>query len=303
MLSWREFSDWAKVRPATLRLADALGRGRRRLCLLDHVAPPAPAPCRPRLDDWDRHELAAAWLGHGTALLRIAGMNVLTDSVFSNRVGLDLGLVTGGPRRLVAPAISMCELPPIDLVLVSHAHFDHLDRPSLGRLPKRVPILTSRHNSDLIADLGFRSVQELNWGESAQVDELTVTAWPVIHWGARTFNDLHRGYCAFLIEGGGRRVLFGGDTAYGQHFKDMGGVDLAILGIGAYDPYVQAHATPEQAWKMADDMRAESVLPMHHGTFRLSHEPTGEPIERFQEAAGGDESRIALRRIGEMFVA
>ncbi len=300
-VSWRRCSDWAKVRPVTLRLADSLGRGRGRLCLLNRVNPPARAPHHPDLSRWTHHELAAAWIGHATLLLRIGGRTVLTDPVFSSRVGLDLGLITGGPRRLVRPALQLHELPPIDLVLVTHAHFDHLDRPTLARLQKHVPILTSTRNADLIADLGFASVRELHWGETARLNGLSVTALPVDHWGARTFHDTHRGYCGFLIEGGCRRVLFGGDTAYGHHFCGLGGVDLAILGIGAYDPYIQAHATPEQAWAMADDAGADHVLPMHHGTFRLSHEPQAEPIERFRRAAGTHGERIALTEIGQLW--
>lgn len=299
MVTWRQFSDWAKARPAALQLAESLGRGRRRLCILDHVAPPVPARHHPRLTGWGQHELAAAWIGHSTILMRIGGMNILTDPVFSNRVGLDLGVITGGPRRLIAPAMRIEQLPPIDLVLVSHAHFDHLDRPSLARLPRTVPVITSEHNSDLIVDLGFPSVTELAWGRSKQVGNLRVTAWPVRHWGARTFHDTHRGFCAFLIEAGRHRVLFGGDTAYGDHFTPLRRVELAILGIAAYDPYIAAHCTPEQAWTMADHMRAEHVLPMHHSTFRLSHEPMDEPIIRFQEAAGPRLDRIVLTHVGQ----
>lgn len=301
MLDWRQITDWAKKRPVALQLADALGRGRRRFCVLDRISSPASAPYRPDLSGWDQQELAAVWIGHGTVLLRIGGMTVLTDPVFSSRVGLDLGLMTGGPRRLVAPALQIAELPAIDLVLVSHAHFDHLDRPSLDGLPRQVPVITSEHNADLIADLGFL-VQELRWGQSAQVGELKVTAWPVRHWGARTFYDIHRGFCAFLIESSRHRILFGGDSAFGEHFRDVGGVDLAVLGIGAYDPYIQAHSTPEQTWAMADHARAENILPIHHHTFRLSHEPTDEPIARFHDGAGSRNDRIALWQIGQTWI-
>src|SRR6185369_15865072 len=117
-------------------------------------------------------------------------------------------------------------------------------------------------------------------------------AQKVQHWGARTFYDHHRGFNAYLIEGDGKRILYGGDTAYHTGFKGIGKVDLAIFGIGAYDPYIQAHATPEQAWDMANHVRAERLLPMHHSTFRLSHEPMGEPIQRLLDAAGKDPERI-----------
>jgi L-ascorbate metabolism protein UlaG (beta-lactamase superfamily) len=300
--SWRTFANWAKHRPLTLRLADWLGRGRGRFRWLDLLnAPPRP-PKTPRLDCWHSHELAAVWIGHATVLLRIGQKTILTDPVLSNRIGVGLGLMTGGPRRQVAPALSIRQLPPIDLILVSHAHFDHLDRPTLQRLPKNIPVVTSRHTHDLIRDLGFNKIVEMHWGQRLRVSrQLELIAQRIEHWGARTFFDRHRGFNAYLIQSPRHRVLYGGDTAYHEHFKTIGKVDLAILGIGGYDPYIQAHATPEQAWRMVDHVRADWVLPMHHSTFRLSHEPMAEPLERLLDAAGNDASRIIIRQIGDMW--
>lgn len=299
-MSWRRYTDWAKERPLTLQLADALGRGRGRMRMFDSLYPPRKPRFKPDLRNWNKHTLAAVWIGHATILMRIGGMNIITDPVMSNRVGIGLGLMTGGPRRFYAPALNVPELPKLDLILSSHAHFDHLDRPTLARLDKKVPIVAAHHTSDLVRDLGFRKIRELRWGESFSLRGLTITAQPVKHWGARTIYDKHRGFNAYVLESQKRRILFGGDTAYGEHFRDVGKVDLAILGIGAYNPYLAAHATPEQAWQMADHVRADFVLPMHHNTFRLSHEPMHEPIQRFVEGAP-DENRIALRAIGQMF--
>jgi L-ascorbate metabolism protein UlaG (beta-lactamase superfamily) len=302
-VTWRRYSNWAKYRPLALRLADRLGRGRGRLRLLDRLNPPAPSRLRPNLRNWREHDLSAVWIGHASVLLRVEGMNILTDPVFSNRVGVGLGVITGGPQRFVQPAMSLRHLPPLDLILISHAHFDHLDRPTLQRLPKHVPVIAAHHTRDLITDLGFTSVSELRWGESLQLSRLRVTAREVTHWGARTFYDDHRGFNAYLLEGPRRRVLYGGDTAYHELFRDIRPVDLAIFGIGAYDPYIQAHATPEQAWEMVDHVRARFVLPMHHSTFRLSFEPMEEPMERLLEAAGREESRIIIREIGQTWVS
>lgn len=299
-MSWRRYADWAKERPLTLVLADFLGRGRGRMRMLDSLHPPRKPKLTPDLRDWEKHDLAAAWIGHATVLLRIGGMNIITDPVMSSRVGIGLGLMTGGPRRFYAPAVSVRQLPKLDLILSSHAHFDHLDRPTLAKLNKNVPIVAAHHTSDLIKDLGFRRIRELRWGESFKLHNLTITAQQVRHWGARTVYDKHRGFNAYAIDAGKRRVLFGGDTAFGDHFRDVGKVDLAILGIGAYNPYVAAHATPEQAWEMADHVRADSVLPMHHSTFRLSYEPMHEPIERF--LAGGMNDRVAVKEIGGMWI-
>jgi len=296
-VSWRHITDWAKQWPPTLCLADWLGRGRGRLRFLDHLQT-APAPRRPDMTNWQQHELAAVWIGHATVLLRIGGATILTDPVFSIRIGLGFGLFTAGPRRFYAPALDLHHLPPLDLIIVSHAHFDHLDRPTLARLPKRTPLITSRRNADLIRDLGFRSITEMRWGQSVQLGSLRVTSQRIEHWGARTFHDPQRGYGAFLIEAGGQRVFYGADTGHCNYLREVGKVDLAIFGIGGYDPYIQAHATPEQAWDMANQMRADYLLPVHHSTFRLSYEPMDEPMERMMAAAGSDDDRIVIREIG-----
>ena len=167
MARWKRYADWAKYRPLALRLADRLGRSRGRLAVLNHVNPPAPAPCKPELSRWSDHDLAAAWLGHATVLLRIGGMTVLTDPVLSNRVGVGLGLVTGGPKRLVAPALSVRELPPIDLILISHAHYDHLDRPTLARLPSASLWSRRRTRATCSPTWGSETLHELG---AARVD-------------------------------------------------------------------------------------------------------------------------------------
>ncbi len=280
-----------------------MGKGRGRTRFLDHLNAPPPSPLKPDLANWQNQTLAATWLGHATVLLRIGDMTVLTDPVLLNRVGIGLGLITGGPRRHVAPALSIRELPPIDLLLLSHAHFDHLDRPTLVKLNKNIPVITAAHTHDLIRDLGFRQITQLRWGESTTVKNLKITAQKVRHWGARTFYDSHRGYNAYLIESSNKRVLYGGDTAYQDYFKDIPKVDLAILGIGGYNPYLASHATPEEAWTMANDLSADYLLPMHHSTFRLSHEPTSEPIERLLTTAGKNTDRIIFTKIGAQWSA
>ena len=286
--------------PRALAVADWLGRGRGRYRYLDHLlAHPAAAPHHPDFSNWEKSPLAAAWIGHATVLLRIGGKTILTDPVMGSRVGLGLGLATAGPSRLVAPALRLAELPKVDLILISHAHFDHLDRPTLARLPKTIPVITSAHTRDLIDDLGFKSVTELKWGERTQIDNLVIRAWEVRHWGARTHLDQHRTACSFLLEADGKRILFGGDTAFGRHFASAGKINLAVLGIGAYDPWEAGHATPEQAWLMADQMGADFVLPMHHSTFRLSHEPMSEPIARLFGATGREWNRVIAREIGQ----
>ena len=297
--TWRYFTDWAKRKDFALKVADRLGRGRGRLRFLDRMCSPDRPVHRPTLDGWADRSLSAVWIGHATVLLRVGGKTILTDPVMSLRVGLGLGLATAGPLRLVRPALTVRELPPIDLILLSHAHFDHLDKPTLSRMSKRTPVITAAHTTDLIADLGFHSVRELAWGQSIEFDGLKISATPVKHWGARTFLDTHRGFNAYLIESADHRVLYGGDTAYHDGFRDIGAVDLAILGIGAYDPYVAAHATPEQAWEMANHVQARHLLPIHHSTFRLSYEPIDEPLKRLIAAAGAESHRLVGTAIGQ----
>jgi len=297
-LNWRQLTDRIKRNQTLLKLGDLLGRGRGQLRWLDELNPPPPARIKPDLSDWEQRELSAVWIGHATVLLRIAGMTILTDPVFANRIGLGLWLGTLGTRRYVAAALKPSELPKIDLLLQSHVHFDHLDRQSLAMLPRPIEVVTAPKTSDLLKDLGYRPITELAWDQQVRVKNVTITARRVVHWGARTFLDRHRGYNAYLIEGAGRRILFGGDTAMQDRFNDIGGVDLAILGIAAYDPYIAAHATPEQAWEMAQQMGARALLPIHHSTFRLSHEAMDEPMKRMLAAAGDQADRIVIREPG-----
>ena len=306
LANWKRYADAVKHRPAMLRVADRLGRGKGRGRLLDRLTKVPPAPLTPDLSDWESRDLAAAWVGHSTVLLRIGGATVLTDPVFSRRVGIGLGLLTAGPARFYQPALRLKDLPPLDLILLSHGHFDHLDRPTLARLARRdrnVPVVTASKTADLVDDLGFRSITELAWGESWAGDLLKVTAVEVGHWGARTFYDTYRGYNGYLLEEqpfreGARRVFFPGDTADHRGFEAVAPVDLAVMPIGAYDPWVASHATPEQAWRMANEAGARFVLPVHHSTFRLSKEPMDEPISRFMAAAEGEEDRVVVQQIG-----
>ena len=306
LLNWRRGADAAKRRPAMLLLADKLGREVGRTRFLDDLIPP-PASKRPDLSRWHEHELAACWIGHATLLLRVGGRTVLTDPVFSSRVGMGLVFATVGPKRFQAPALSIDELPQIDLILSSHAHFDHLDRPSLWRIARRfgdVPVICASGTRDLINDLGFRDVRELQLGEATEAAGVDVTAIPVKHWGPRVFYDNWRGYCAYRLDRAGHRVIFGGDSAMTDSFRDAGPCDLMAVGIGAYDPFVASHATPEQAWRMAGDAGARFVLPMHHSTLRLSREPVDEPIRRLLSVAAseGGLNRVVAREVGDVWV-
>ncbi len=265
----------------------------------ERYAPIAPAPHRPQPATWSNETLTAAWLGHATVLINFYGVWILTDPALMRRVGVRVpGVTTLGPRRLVAPALGVRELPRIDLVLLSHAHMDHTDLPTLRRLPRRTRIVVQTGNRDLVAR--FTHVTELGWNERADVSGVRVTSVETRHWGARTLNDTWRGYGGYLIERNGRAILFGGDTADTRAFaRGRAAVDLAIMPIGAYDPYIAVHANPEQAWRMTNEAGARFMLPIHHRTFKLSREPVDEPVTRLLRAAGSERRRIALTEIGE----
>lgn len=266
------------------------------------ILPPSAIPVPGR---WSERGVHAAWLGHSTVLLQIDGFTILTDPVFSDRAGLQLGPITLGVKRLVAPPLTASQLPHIDLILLSHAHMDHFDIPSLRDLENRkVSVVTAASTSDLLRVERYGRVAELGWNQEVQIGPARLKAFRVNHWGARMRSDNYRGYNGYTIEAGRYRVLFAGDTAATDAFRGVRGskpYDLAIMPIGAYDPWIRYHCTPEQAWRMANDARAEVVLPVHHQTFPLSREPVFEPIERFSEAAASQARRIAVRRVGQEF--
>ena len=263
----------------------------------------ATAPYRPHPDLWPDSGLHAAWLGHSTVLLKIDGVTIVTDPVFSTRVGLNFGPMTIGLKRLVEPALRVKQILRPDLVLLSHAHMDHFDLPSLRALEsKATRVVTAANTSDLLRTKRYGGVDELSWGETARIGDVSVRAFEVNHWGARMRSDTFRGFNGYLIETPRYRVVFGGDTAITAAFRGLRSsrsVDLAIMPIGAYNPWIRAHCTPEQALQMADDAGAERILPVHHQTFQLSREPVYEPIERLQCALASAPERLALQEIGQ----
>jgi L-ascorbate metabolism protein UlaG (beta-lactamase superfamily) len=156
----------------------------------------------------------------------------------------------------------------------------------------------------LLRSNSYKHLQELGWGERTRVGAAEVRAFEVNHWGARMRSDTYRGYNGYVIESGRYRVLFAGDTAHTSAFRSLRtskSIDLAIMPVGAYDPWIYYHCTPEQAWRMGGDAGAELFIPVHHQTFQLSREPVLEPIERFHRAAGSSLDRVVIERIGQQF--
>ena len=271
--------------------------------------PIAPAFAKPDPAKWSDAQVTLAWLGHATVLINFFGVKILTDPALFPRIGIRLPGFTIGPKRLTAPALEAEELPKIDLILLSHAHFDHLDLRTLRCFDKNTAVITARATRDLLRRTRFRDITELDWGETKSLQAATgnidITALAVNHWGARKQRDTYRGYNGYLVERKGRRIIFAGDTAMTDTFAELrrrGAIHLAIMSIGAYNPWIHSHCSPEQAVEMANAAGARFVMPVHHQTFRLSFEPFREPIERFEAALRNTPERIALREIGETFV-
>ena len=265
--------------------------------------PVSPSPHVPDPKQWPDRGVHAAWLGHSTVLLKIDGFTILTDPVFSTRAGIHLGFTTLGVKRLVEPALKIADLPRIDLIVLSHAHMDHFDIPSLRRLESRdTAVVTASRTGDLLRAGQYDTVHEIGWGEEQSVGPAVIKAIEVNHWGARLRTDTYRGYNGYLINVGRYRVLFAGDTADTKKLTKVAGskrLDMIIMPVGAYDPWVRFHCTPEQAWRMSQEARAELFFPVHHSTFQLSREPVHEPLERLHAAAGSQGDRILIHEIGE----
>jgi L-ascorbate metabolism protein UlaG (beta-lactamase superfamily) len=235
-------------------------------------------------------ELGVTFIGHASFFVQIGGQNVVIDPNFARWLFV--------LKRLRQPGLRIQDLPPIDVVLVTHAHFDHLHRPSLRRIVQQTlakrgkppAIVVPHHVFDLVSDLGFGDVIELDWWNSVRHGNLTVTHVPSRHWGARIIKDSHRGYGGYVLRSGRHSVYHAGDTAYFAGFREIGrrlSPQLALLPIGAYNPpqFRNVHTSPADATRAFLDLKARWMVPMHYGTFRLSHEPMDEPLQLLEKEA------------------
>jgi len=235
-------------------------------------------------------DLGVTFIGHSSFLLQIGGRKILVDPVFAKRLVV--------LRRQRLPGLRVRELPAIDLVLLTHAHMDHLDIASLRqviqvtrRLRGKAPeVIVPKGVEDLVTKLGFSQVHGLAWWEHIDVRGLRVTMTPCQHWGARMFRDTHRGYGGYVISNGNHSVYHSGDTAYFDGFREIGArlkPQVALLPIGAYfpDSYRTVHTSPEEAVQGFIELGAQQMIPMHYGTFPLGREPMDEPVQRLKAEA------------------
>lgn len=265
---------------------------------------------KPRPSEWREDEVTFTWIGHSTILLHLYGVKIITDPVLSEGLGVRVpGLGRIGPKRFTPPALTREEIGNIDLILLSHAHMDHIDLPTLRQLadPKTY-VITAKNTSRLIKRMKFGNIEEMEPGHRVQTSQgLTITAIPVRHWGNRYPWNTNYGYQGYLIEKNGVSILYPGDTAY-LSMRDLpqkhGSIDLVFMPIGAYKPdsYQQAHCTPEQAWQMFLESGGRWMVPIHWDTFVLSREPVEEPIQRLLAAADTQQGRILTKKIGETVI-
>ncbi|MFV0338239.1 MAG: MBL fold metallo-hydrolase [Chthoniobacterales bacterium] len=235
-----------------------------------------------RFPELEGNQISVTWIGHASFLIQTARHNILIDPNWAKWLKVI--------KRVRHPGIHLHDLPAIDLVLVTHAHFDHLDRKTLRAVAEEQPIVVPENVGNLVHDLGFEYVHELREWEEFEFGGLKVTLTPAFHWGARVLHDSHRGFGGFVIEYEGHTVFHCGDTAYFDGFAEIGkrkNIELALLPIGAYDAPSKrdVHMNPEQALRAFVELQAETFIPMHYGTFRLSYEPVEEPPERLLKYA------------------
>lgn len=271
---------------------------------------------RPDISLWSDNNVSLSWIGHSTVFINFYGKWILTDPVFFGRVGVYALGFTWGPSRFTAPALSIDELPRVDIILLSHAHMDHMDYESLkaiaGKFPGQIDVITSYLSKDVISDLPWKSLTELDWGESRELDGTSFSAYEVKHFGwrfpwerdrSRGFFKDGRSYNAYLIERNGKRIVFGGDTANTNKLDVLKNkdIDVAIMPIGAYRPWRTNHCNPEEALIMADRMRAKYFIPIHCNTFQQGMEPRDEPLRWLNESIKNYSLKLGLNEIGQSF--
>jgi len=248
------------------------------------------------------------WIGHSTFLVQLDGVNILSDPIWANRAS---PVSFAGPRRLVRPGLAFADLPRVDVVVISHDHYDHLDFATVERLARE-------HHPRFFVPLGLRAwleergitnVVELDWWESAEFRGLTFVCTPAQHSSGRTLTDQHlRLWSSWVVVGPTRRLFFAGDTGYDARLRSIGDrlgpFDLTAIPIGGYSSFPTGHPNhlnPAEAVQLFEDVRGRLLVPMHWGTFAMNQEPFQEPPDRLLHEAQrrGLEKQVAIMNPGQ----
>ena len=249
------------------------------------------------------------WIGHATFLIKLGNTTIITDPVFSKNAGP----LIFGPDRFTEPALNLDEIPKTDLFLLTHNHYDHLDKSTIRKFPFKdakvlLPLKLGKYFKPR-----FKDINEMDWYDEIKVNnDLKITFLPAVHWSKRSLTDTNKTLWGnFLIEHKGKKILFACDTGYGNIYKDLGEkygpIDITMINIGAYNfkPMFDKsiyHTTPEEALNVAQDLKSKKVIGMHWGTFVLSLEPIMEPRKRFKDNAenfGFNKNNAIVFKIGE----
>jgi L-ascorbate metabolism protein UlaG (beta-lactamase superfamily) len=280
------------------------------LCGGERRVPPGPLPLVNPVPLWTKPPesgLRVTWLGHSTLLVEIGGVRILTDPVWGKRAS---PLPFAGPKRFHPPPARLAALPPLDAVIVSHDHYDHLDRPTIRALAKtRVPFITSLGVGAHLERWGIqpKRITELDWWEHAEVKGVTVTAGPAQHFSGRAIKDRNSTlWSSFHLHGPRHSFFFGADTGltpeYSEIAKRFGPFDMVALEIGAYHPaWGDIHMGPVNALKAYAMLGSGAFLPIHWGTFNLAMHPWDEPAETVARLAPASGVPLVMPRLGEPF--
>ena len=287
--------------------------------LLSSIANPASAtsalaPIKTSVALDDTSVFWSCWIGHSTILIRAGTKWILTDPVMFDAYGVSVFGKIIGPQRVNRPAMSVDECPKPDLILLSHAHIDHMDRTTLFALsekyPNQIDVITATNTRDVIDDLKWRSLNEMDWGDKVSVHGIEIEGVRVKHNGWRWPGEAcraggqhrtGRSYNGYHLNANGVRVMFGGDTAYTTEFaRYKNKVDVAYMPIGAYMGCNDLHCTPEEALAMTQMMNAHHMIPIHHATFNQTGEPMSEPLKRLESVLHkGIDPLLAARHVGD----
>ena len=270
---------------------------------------------KPDIAEWKDDELNICWIGHATVLINFYGTYILTDPALLPRVGIKLLINTYGPLRYMYPALSIDEIPQPDLILISHAHMDHMDYETLksitNKFSGKISCVTAKNTKDVIEDLKWKSLRELDWDKKLDIVDIKLTGIEVVHNGwrypgekDRSSGDINgRSYNGYLIEKNNKKIFFAGDTAYTEKWKFLASdnIDIAIIPVGGYVPKHYYHCNPEEALKMADDfLKAKYFIPIHTKTFDTPKELI-EPLEWLDRSKSKYQTKVVIDDIGKTF--